>query len=216
MKETHIDDIRRFQMLKPSIINQRVLDFGCGAGVFLELAQPFAEKVSGVELEQRVCEHWKEKIEVFDIIDKVSGNFDLITAFHVVEHLKDPRKTLQTLAKKLDRNGRIVLEVPSANDALLTLYNSDAFQRFTYWSQHLFLFNSYTLTTLATQAGLKVSAIKNYQRYPISNHLHWLSQGKPGGHKIWGFLDSPELHAAYQNSLAANGMSDTLIAYLEI
>jgi hypothetical protein len=105
--------------------------------------------------------------------------------------------------------------VPSSDDALLTLYECQAFQNFTYWSQHLFLFNAATLNTLAYQAGLRVTAIKHFQRYPLSNHLYWLSKAKSGGHQYWAFLDSPELATAYANTLASIGKTDTLIAYLE-
>ena len=45
--------------------------------------------------------------------------------------------------------------------------------------------------------------------------MHWLSQGKPGGHQRWAFLDTPELASAYANTLAALGKTDTLIAHLE-
>jgi hypothetical protein len=140
----------------------------------------------------------------------------LITAFHVVEHLSDPIAVLKTLAEKLSKNGRMVVEVPSSGDALLTLYDSSAFQHFTYWSQHLFLFNAETLRHLANKAGLRIVSIQQYQRYPLSNHLHWLSQGEPGGHQKWAFLDSPELKAAYANALASVAMCDTLIAHLEL
>ena len=68
---------------------------------------------------------------------------------------------------------------------------------------------------LACQAGLRVVAVQHYQRYPLSNHLHWLSQGKPGGHQRWAFLDTPEMARAYANTLAALGKTDTLIAHLE-
>ena len=142
--------------------------------------------------------------------------YDLITAFHVVEHLSDPIAVLKTLAAKLSKNGRMIVEVPSSEDALLTLYDSSAFQHFTYWSQHLFLFNAETLRRLAKQAGLRIVSIQQYQRYPLSNHLHWLSQGKPGGHKKWAFLDSPELKTAYANALASVAKCDTLIAHLEL
>ena len=133
----------------------------------------------------------------------------------MVEHLSDPIAMLKTLATKFSDKGSMIVEVPSSEDALLTLYDSAAFQHFTYWSQHLFLFNSETLRRLAKQAGLRIVSIKQYQRYSLSNHLHWLSQGKPGGHKIWNFLDSPDLNEAYANSLAAIGKCDTLIAWLE-
>ena len=140
----------------------------------------------------------------------------MITAFHVVEHLSDPIAVLKTLATKLTKKGRMVVEVPSSEDALLTLYDSSAFQHFTYWSQHLFLFNAETLRRLAKQAGLRIVSIQQYQRYQLSNHLHWLSQGKPGGQQKWGFLDSPELKTAYANALASVAKCDTLIAHLEL
>jgi hypothetical protein len=123
---------------------------------------------------------------------------------------------LRTLAGMLAENGRIVIEVPSSKDALLTLYDSETFQRFSYWSQHLFLFNAETLRRLAEQAGLCIVTIQQYQRYPLSNHLHWLSQGKPGGHQKWAFLDIPELKTAYASALAQMGKCDTLIAHLEL
>ncbi len=217
LKDTDWDDQRRFDMLKPMLPNKKVLDFGCGSGGFLIKAKNLAGVVEGIELEKRVRDHWKGLITIHpDAESSGIGRYDLITAFHVVEHLQDPRAMLKTLAGKLADGGRMVIEVPSSEDALLTLYGSESFQRFTYWSQHLFLFNAETLRRLAEQVGLRVRAIQQYQRYPLSNHLYWLGMGKPGGHKSWGFIDSVELKAAYANSLAAIGKCDTLIAHLEL
>jgi hypothetical protein len=119
------------------------------------------------------------------------------------------------LARLLAKRGRLVVEVPSSEDALLTLYNNDAFQRFTYWSQHLFMFSAETLRRLALQAGLRAVSIQQFQRYPLCNHLHWLSRNRPGGHNEWPFLDTPALNEAYASSLAAIGKCDTLIGYFE-
>ena len=216
LKDTAWDDQRRIDTLRPLMVNTKLLDFGCGAGGFLSKAQPIARSVAGIELEQRVQGYWQGRINIHPDVESAGDGYDLITAFHVVEHLPDPVFMLQTLARLLAKNGRIVVEVPSSEDALLTLYNSSAFQRFTYWSQHLFLFNADTIRQLADQAGLRIIAIQQHQRYPLSNHLHWLSQGKPGGHQKWVFLDTPELRGAYANALAAIGKSDTLIAHLEL
>lgn len=216
LKDTDWDDQRRFDMLKPMLSNKKLLDFGCGAAGFLSKARCLADTVAGIELERRVREYWDGQITIYPDTEFAGGGYELITAFHVIEHLPDPRTMLKTLAKKLVVNGRMVIEVPSSEDALLTLYDSEAFQRFTYWSQHLFLFKAETLRRLAEQAGLRIITIQQYQRYPLSNHLHWLSQGKPGGHQKWSFLDSPELQIAYANALAAIGKCDTLIAHLEL
>lgn len=215
LKNTEWDDQRRFDMLKSMLPNKKLLDFGCGAAGFLNKAKHIADTAVGVELEQRVREHWDGVIPIHTNIKSAEGRYDLITAFHVIEHLHNPKKMLSELAELLDDNGCMVVEVPSSDDALLTIYDSNDFQDFTYWSQHLFLFNPETLKQLAAQAGLRVLAIQQYQRYPISNHLHWLSQGKPGGHHKWSFLDSHELNSAYANSLAAVGRCDTIIGYFE-
>ena len=210
------DDERRFNLLKDTIVNAKIMDFGCGASGFISKAESLARKVVGVEPEQRVHEYWKDRLEIYISLKEVDDDFDLITAFHVVEHLPDPIAILKSLAKCIKKGGRIVIEVPNSNDALLTLYDSNSFQNFTYWSQHLFLFNANNLQKLANQAGLRTVSIQQYQRYPLSNHLYWLSKNRGGGHIHWPFLDNPDLDNAYSASLASIGKCDTLIAYLEI
>jgi SAM-dependent methyltransferase len=172
-------------------------------------------EVVGVEPERRVREHWGDAIGLCASLEDAGTEYDLITAFHVLEHLSDPRATLRELALRLAAGGRLVIEVPHSEDALLTLYDHDAFQRFTYWSQHLFLFNADTLRRLAAQAGLRAVSIQQFQRYPLSNHLYWLSRNRPGGHREWSFLDTPALSEAYTASLASIGKCDTIIAHLE-
>lgn len=215
LRETEQEDQRRFEMLKATLFDQKILDFGCGAAGFLSKARSLTEEVAGIEPEYRVRDYWDDKIKIYDKLEVVKGKFDLITAFHVIEHLPDPREMLIKLSGYLKENGRMVVEVPSSEDVLLTLYDNEAFQRFTFWSQHLYLFNTETLRRLAEQAGLRVISIQQYQRYPLSNHMYWLSRNTPGGHQRWSFIDTPALTEAYAASLAAIGKCDTLIAYLE-
>lgn len=189
LRESNADDERRYNFLRSKLINKRLLDFGCGAGGFLLKSLKETSISEGVELELRLQDHYKEKeLKVWTSLEKLINTnrmFDIITAFHVIEHLADPRKTILQLTSILSDYGELIIEVPSSNDALLVLYESDAFSKFTYWSQHLFLFNNDTLTRLIKQLGLKLNWIKQIQRYPLSNHLYWLSKGKPGGHMNW-------------------------------
>jgi 2-polyprenyl-3-methyl-5-hydroxy-6-metoxy-1,4-benzoquinol methylase len=214
-RETAWDDERRFGYLKPLIPDKSLLDFGCGTGGFLLLARKLAAKAHGLELENRLKNHFKNHgLTVFHSLSEIpkdAGGYDIITLFHVLEHIPDPKSELIALSKNLTDDGQIIVEVPNAVDVLLTLYNSAPFSNFTYWSCHLFLFTVKTLEMLASQAGLKINYIKHIQRYPLSNHLYWLSRGKPGGHKLWHFLDSPEIHTAYEKQLAAIGRCDTII-----
>jgi len=212
LRETAWDDYRRFYYHRRLIENKSVLDFGCGTGGFLLLAKSVASRVVGIEPEVRLKAYFEEKqINVFSDINELSENFDIITLFHVLEHIADPISLLNRLKKNLNKEGHLIVEVPNANDALLTVYESDAFSKFTYWSCHLFLFTADTLSMLAKKAGLKMNYIKQIQRYPLSNHLYWLAKGKPGGHKEWHFLDSEELHKAYEKQLASIGVCDTIL-----
>ena len=211
------DDERRFRYLKEVMTNRDVLDFGCGVGGFLLKARSAARHVMGIELEARLQPHFKaSSLDVLPSVDDLSTDqlFSLITAFHVLEHLEDPANMLRQLATRLLEGGRIIIEVPSSADALLTLYESIPFSEFTYWSCHLYLFNAANLPLLAQKAGLKLEYINHLQRYPLSNHLHWLAKGKPGGHQLWSFLDSEELSSAYEARLASLGWTDTLMASL--
>lgn len=213
--ENRGDDSRRFDYLQQQLINSKILDFGCGVGGFLLKAREIAKEANGVELESRLQPHYQENhLTVFQALNKIPEdiNYDLITAFHVVEHLRDPRNVLLELGSLIAEKGKIIIEVPHANDALLTLYKNKPFSEFTYWSCHLYLFSPNSLRMLGEQAGFNVDYIQQTQRYPLSNHLNWLINGEPGGHKQFGFLDSLQLNSAYTAQLSSIGMCDTLVA----
>lgn len=218
LKETAWDDERRFQYLKQVFPNHRLLDFGCGAGGFLSKTRDLVTVAHGVEPETRLSSHYQSHgLTVFQNLSDIStdirvGGYDIITMFHVLEHIPDPRMMLGELRELLAEGGQIVVEVPNADDALLTLFNNRAFSHFTCWSCHLFLYTAKTLEILFKQMNFKVNYIKQIQRYPLSNHLYWLANGKPGGHQKWHFLDSPELHTAYEKSLTSIGKCDTIMA----
>ena len=212
LSETAADDERRFEILKSKISDKNLLDFGCGAGGFLRKCNMIANSVVGTELEERVIEFWRGKLEIKRDIPH-QRHFDVITSFHVFEHLADPIHHLKKLKSSLTDNGCIIVEVPNADDALLTLYDSNAFKDFSYWGQHLYLYNADNLKTLAERAGFSQVTVKHIQRYPLSNHLFWLSRGMPGGHKKWNFVDQPSLNYEYSKSLAKIGKTDTLLMY---
>ena len=212
IRETERDDERRFNWIRPLIEGKAILDFGCGAGMFLKKTKGIAKSAIGIEPEKRLKEHFnKEGLNVACSLDDLNERFDIITLFHVLEHLTDPARVLKELSSKLYENGEIIVEVPNADDALLTLYQSKPFSEFTYWSRHLFLYTESTLARLAEKTELRINYIKQVQRYTISNHLYWLAIGKPGGHKEWHFMDSDQLNKAYEKQLAYVGRCDTLL-----
>ncbi len=215
LKATELDDKRRYNFVKEKIANKNVLDFGCGNGGFLQIAKKISTNVAGVELERSLQLSFQEReLNVFSNLKEAQGQsekYDIITAFHVVEHLKNPKEILKDLSQLLTENGEIIIEVPNSNDVLLTLYESEPFQNSTYWSQHLFLFNKTTMTELIKQADLKINWFKPVQRYPLSNHLYWLAKGESIGHLGWDILNNEKLNKEYEDQLAYIGKTDTIV-----
>jgi len=213
LSQTKKDDDRRFSFLLEKMKNKNILDFGCGNGGFLLNAQEISNNVVGIEPEIQFKNFFKkQKIRVYDSLTDIHEiRFDLITAFHVFEHLKDPLEILKSLSPFLAEDGEIIIEVPNSDDILLSLYKSNAFSDFTYWSQHLFLFNEKTLTDLISKSEFRINWIEQIQRYPISNHLYWLSKGLPNGHNIYSIFNKNKLNQEYSKVLKQEKICDTLL-----
>ena len=71
INETEKDDERRYQFLKEKIKNKSVLDFGCGNGGFLLRVRNTANKVYGIELEDKIYKYFNEqKLSVYKNISE--------------------------------------------------------------------------------------------------------------------------------------------------
>lgn len=140
-----------------------------------------------------------------------------MVSFHVIEHLPNPLETLDEMKSKVRSGGTILIEVPHARDFLLTTLGCEAFKKFTLWSQHLVLHTKESLKRTLSYVGLSDIEVIGVQRYPLSNHLYWMSEGRPGGHKTpLSVMDSAALFDAYQGSLARMDATDTLVAVAKV
>ncbi|MBQ8945551.1 MAG: class I SAM-dependent methyltransferase [Lachnospiraceae bacterium] len=212
LSECRIDDYRRYHMVKDWCRGKRVLDFGCGFGGFLQNISQDAGDVAGVELG---CDERGYLTNLgYDVRSSILDHeipFDVITMFHVFEHLKSPQKWLNDIAGFLKPGGILFIEVPNANDVLLSLYENSAFADFTYWSAHLYLYTKESLTRVIKENGyFEIESDGQFQRYPIANHFYWLAKGKPGGQNVWTFLNSEEINKEYSKMLEEQNMCDTL------
>jgi 2-polyprenyl-3-methyl-5-hydroxy-6-metoxy-1,4-benzoquinol methylase len=206
------DDVRRYHDFLDFFVGKRILDIGCGNGQLLALMRAVATEAVGVEPDRRWREHHEQLgISVHSTLPEGETAFDTITMFHLLEHIPDPLPYLTRLRALLREEGRLIIEVPNAQDALLTLYENKPFSEFTYWSPHLFLHTPETLQTLLEKAGFHTVEVRQFQRYPLANHLYWLAKGKPGGQVHWGGLRNPAMECLYAETLAKLGKCDTLI-----
>lgn len=209
------DDEKRAATYKEVIRGKNWLDFGCGQGGPSLLLKDIAKNAHGLELQQAPREYLNsKKVKCFSSITELEDNYyDVMTLFHVYEHLNDPVGLLKECRKKIKPGGLLIVEVPHARDALLSLYHSDPFKKFTLWSEHLILHTKESLNAFISESNFKVEVVKSYQRYPLSNHLHWLTKNKPGGQELWSFLNTEELVSAYSNALAMIDRTDSIVAF---
>jgi 2-polyprenyl-3-methyl-5-hydroxy-6-metoxy-1,4-benzoquinol methylase len=214
LRSTRRDDERRAGLIGPLAKDKRWLDIGTGAGGILDLVASTCAEVAAVE-PQAAARHALEK-EGYTVLasldDAREAHFDLITLFHVYEHVPDPINFLRSVKRRLAPGGRVYIEVPHARDFLIAFLGCEAFIKFTLWSEHLILHTRESLQHFIAASGFSRCDISGLQRYPLANHLHWLATGKPGGHEKWPMLSGEQLDTAYAAMLARLDYSDTLWA----
>ena len=208
------DDYRRVNQFSKKLKNKDILDFGCGWGGFLRNIKNY-KSLSGVELRKECINFIKTNIKKIDVSDNINSfdkKFDIITMFHVLEHIPYQTETLKVLKSKLKNKGKIIIEVPHAEDFLILQEELKEFKNFTFWSEHLILHTYKSLKSILLKSGFKNIKIQYYQRYNFSNHLGWFLKRKPGGHNFYKEIVSDKLNSSYCENLIKLGQTDTLIA----
>jgi SAM-dependent methyltransferase len=206
------DNYRRYLQFKNKLTKKKILDFGCGYGTFLSHIKN-AKLLTGCEFRKdcllHIKKNYNKKIEVYDNLKNIKNNFDIITMFHVLEHLPNPIETLKDLKTKLSKKGKIIIEVPSANDFLL---NVKEFKTFSFWSEHLMLYTENALKKIIKFAGFNNIKIYYFQRYNFYNHLGWFVNKKPNGNIFFKNIYDKNLNNCYIKFLKKIKQTDTLIA----
>ena len=108
----------------------RLLDIGCGGGLFLSLMSQRGAEVQGIELNDcRILfarKHYgldPKKIPVEDSYwkSRFHSYFDVVTLWDVIEHVNYPLQTLQAASLLLKPGGRLVLDTPHRGSPYHTL-----------------------------------------------------------------------------------------------
>jgi len=141
----------------------KILDVGCAAGLFLQVARKAGWETYGVEPNKWLAEWGKKNLGLNIInksIEKVNleqNFFDVITFWDVLEHLSNPRKSLEKANKLLKRGGYLVVNYPDIGSPLARIFGRK------WWfilSVHLYYFTPQTITKMLEKTGFKVIKIK--------------------------------------------------------
>ncbi|XMO87914.1 class I SAM-dependent methyltransferase [Algibacter sp. AS12] len=162
--------VRSFSLKKKlNLINscssegKKLLDIGCGTGDFLQTAQQNNWIVSGIEPNQqaRKIANKKTNGSVFNteqLLKFQPNSFDVITLWHVLEHLPNLDEQIATFKKLLKANGTLIIAVPNYKSFDAQYYKS-------FWAaydvpRHLWHFNKISVSNLVSKQSFKVNKIK--------------------------------------------------------
>lgn len=143
--------------------NKNLLDIGCGTGDFLRAAQKHQWHVTGIEPNQsaRNIANQKTKQRVFDtdqLLKLDTHTFDVITLWHVFEHLSNPESQIKQLKRLLKPNGILLIAVPN--------YKSfDAIHYKRFWAafdvpRHLYHFCRSSVDKLVSKQDMTITRVK--------------------------------------------------------
>lgn len=212
---------RRMKYLRGALPDKgRILEVGCSSGFMLYPLAEAGYECVGVEPSGAFGDYVRSRnLACFDDLDALRADaryrdgFDAVMHFFVLEHVAEPASFLEAQLELLKPDGRLVFEVPNAADALVTVYDIPAFERF-YWSvAHHWYFTEPSLRFLLDRVGTYYE-IRGDQRYDLSNHMVWARDGKPGGMGRYTGKIGAEIEEAYKQALIQSGHCDTLVGML--
>ena len=188
-----VDVLRKHLRLK----NAKVLDIGCGGGLFLSLLKREGAEPVGIELSdsrayyaaaKHDLEIHKRPIES-DFWQKGYANyFDAVTLWDVIEHVNYPFQTLRSAASVLKKDGLLLIDTPCRDSfyhqvgEISYRLSSGRFPTFlnAMYSSHLFghkqIFSTGEMKELFSSCGLEIVQLQKFHElsFPYEFYLRKL------------------------------------------
>jgi O-antigen biosynthesis protein len=149
--------------------NKRVLDVGISTGYVAEVLAKRGCRVTGIELDPEAARQAEEHcervvvgdVETLDVYEKLGGErFDVIVFGDVLEHLRDPLRTIERLKPLLHPEGYVVASIPNVAHGSVRLALMQG--RFQYQplglldNTHLRFFTRESMQQLFSDAGFEI------------------------------------------------------------
>lgn len=148
---------QKLTLIKKYTKAQSLLDFGCGSGVFLDFMKTKHYQIEGLETHTDTALNAEQltKATIYQHLSNIQKDkYDIITAWHVIEHVHELKLTLNTLRKALKKDGYLFIAVPNhlSHDATHYKENWAAYDV----PKHLYHFDKASFKTLAKNCKLQV------------------------------------------------------------
>lgn len=194
---------------------RKLLDIGCGTGYFPAYMKQKGYDVAGVEVDPIARDFAKREfgIPVYSpdefLKNEIGGSFDIITLWHVLEHLDDFNLYFKKMLDHLLPGGTLVIALPNCS-----AYDARHYKEF--WAgydvpRHLWHFTPSTLNILAEKHGLKIMKMK---RLPLDPFYNAMLSEKYRGNKLFMISGIIIGKLAYLESLFNLKKSSSLVYFL--
>lgn len=140
----------------------RILDIGCGTGDFLNKCKTEKWETKGIEpseiaRKQAIANYNLDVDEYIDLRD-LKGEFDVITMWHVLEHVTELNTTVSELKRLLSPDGKVIIAVPNLESFDASYYKK-------YWAAydlpiHLYHFSKESIIKLFEKHGFSLRKTK--------------------------------------------------------
>lgn len=139
----------------------RIVDIGCGTGLYLSLLKNIGWDTLGVEVNKHACEYARNLgVNVFcgelEQANLPPNYFDVVRIVHVLEHLSSPLQSFVEIKRILKPNGVIYLEIPNQRSFAFRCFK----ERWLGISSHLYAFSPVTISFLCEKTGLHIQRIE--------------------------------------------------------
>ena len=144
-----------------------LLDVGCGEGTFLQLAEKNGWKTNGTEVSSYAARYAAgvSGADIFcgELPDAryPKNSFDVVTVWHVLEHVRDPKRYLEEIQYILKPDGLLVIAVPNLNNLVMQIaYRIIKRRKLKLFSKdekevHLYHFSAQTIKAYLDKTGFE-------------------------------------------------------------
>ena len=128
-KDNFITNNKNLITIINSLKYKSLCDIGCGAGYLLSALKKNKHKLLGIDNDNKALKLASQysktlKIDLNDKNFKFNKKFDLITCYHVIEHIKSPINFINNIHKMLNNDGHIIIGTPDFDSAMARLYKN--------------------------------------------------------------------------------------------
>lgn len=154
--------LKKLQLISKYYKTGKILDIGCGTGEFLNICKSAKWNTIGIEPDadarKKAIENYGLDVKVeSEIKDLESESFDIISMWHVLEHVPRLNERIKDLKRLLKPNGIIIIAVPNCNSLDAKIYAK-------HWAaydlpRHLYHFTPTDIESIFKNHGLGIFKI---------------------------------------------------------